>query len=113
MKYICDICDTQYKTYDEASKCEAEHKRAAIMAQTRAADSRRISNAFNAFINKYKEMPEIELTEENQNVLLGDFTDKLDKVVDMLIDIIVENDDECEDCGGDRECDCCDKNGDK
>lgn len=110
MKYICDICNTQYKTYDEANKCEAEHKKVAIMEQVRDADARRISNAFNAFIKKYKEMPNIEFTEENQDVLLGDFTDKLDKMVDVLIDIITEDDDECEDCGGERECDCCERN---
>ena len=71
----------------------------------KAATEAKISEAINAFITKYKAMPSIELTEDNQKVLIGDVVGKVEEAFDLILSLL--GDDECndEDCDG---CDHCD-----
>lgn len=107
MKHICEICNKQYDTVSGAEQCEFAHKKEALEASAKASTAAAISVAVNAYITKFKEFPAIELTPENQKFLLGDFSEKLEKTFDMLVDILCEDDDEDDDeCG--CECEKCD-----
>ena len=110
MKHICEICNKQYDTVAGAEKCELAHKKEALEASAKTSMGTAISDAVNAYVAKFKEFPSIEITSENQKLLLGDFAEKLEKTFDMLVDILCEDDDEdddedecvCEKC----DCDC-------
>lgn len=100
MKHICEICNKQYDTVEGAEQCELAHKKEAVEESAKAAAETKISVAVNAYIARYKELPGIEISAENQRLLLGDMAYKLEKTFDMLIDILREDDE------GDSECDC-------
>lgn len=103
MKHICEICNKQYDTVAGAEKCELAHKKEALEASAKTSMGTAISDAVNAYVAKFKEFPDIELTPESQKLLIGDFAEKLEKTFDMLVDILCKDDeDEC-DC---EKCDC-------
>lgn len=102
MKHICEICNKQYDTVTEAEKCELAHKKAAAEESVKTTAETKISDAVNAYIAKYKELPSIDITPENHKFLLGDMAEKLEKTFDMLIDILCEDGDE----DGEDDCDC-------
>lgn len=105
MKYICETCNKQHNTISEAEKCEAAHVKEKLIAQAQESAEHKINEALNAFIARYKKMPNIELTESNQKILFGDISDKIEKTLDTIIGIIFgDGEDECGDCDG---CDCC------
>lgn len=107
MKHICEICNKQYDTVAGAEKCELAHKKEALEASAKISMGTAISDAINAYVAKFKELPSIEITPENQKLILGDFAERLDKIFDTLVGILCEDDDE--DDEGD-ECDCrCEK----
>lgn len=106
MKHICEICNKQYDTVAGAEKCELAHKKEALEASAKTSMGTAISDAVNAYVAKFKEFPDIELTPESQKLLIGDFAEKLEKTFDVLVDILCGDDDEdecdCEKC----DCDC-------
>lgn len=92
MKYICEICNKQYATVSEAEQCELAHKRKTAEESVKTTAETKISDAVNAYIAKYKEFPSIDITPENQKLLIGDLANKLDKTFDMLIDVLCGDD---------------------
>ncbi len=108
MKHICEICNRQYDTVAGAEQCELAHKKEALEASAKASTEAAISDAVNAYIAKFKEFPAIEITPENQKLLLGDFAEKLEKTFDMLVDILCEDGDEDDEDDGECDCEKCD-----
>lgn len=115
MKYICEVCNQQFNTADEARNCEythnAEAKKKQLIEKAKASASEKISDAINAYIERYKELPEIELSPENQNIFTVDGISIslrhiiANEVLSMITDILFEEEDdgedtccECEDC---------------
>lgn len=94
MKYICEICNKQYATVSEAEHCELAHKKKTAEESVKTATESKISDAINAYIAKYKEFPNVNLTPESQKFLVDDFTDRLGKTFDMLIDVLCKDDEE-------------------
>lgn len=107
MKHVCEVCNTQYGTVEAAEQCELGHKKEKMQLVAKAAAEAKISEAINAFVTKYKAMPNIELTEENQKVLIGDVVGKVEEAFDLILGLL--GDDECddEDCDGCDHCDDC------
>lgn len=100
MKYICEICNQQYDTVEAAEQCELAHKKDNAIKKMQADAAAKINDAVNAYVSKYKELPELDLTDENQKILLEALADKVGETFGMLINMICEDDedDEC-DCG--------------
>lgn len=94
MKYICEICNKQYATVAEAEQCELVHKKKNADESVKATAETKISDAINAYIAKYKEFPNVDITPENQKFLIGDLADRLEKTFDMLIDVLCDEDEE-------------------
>ena len=107
MKHICEICNKQYDTVAGAERCELAHKKEALEASMKASSEAAISNAINAHIAKFKEIPVINITHENLELLFGDMAKKFEKSFDTLIGILCDDEDECEelDCES-KKCDC-------
>lgn len=105
MKHICEICNQQYDTVEAAEQCELAHKKDDAAKKMQADASAKINDAVNAYVAKYKELPELDLTDENQKILLEALADKVGETFGMLINMLCEDDedDEC-DCG----CEKCD-----
>ena len=102
MKYICEVCNQQFNTADEARNCEYTHnmevKKKQLIEKAKTSASEKISDAINAYIERYKELPEIELSPESQSIIANE-------VFSTIADILFgEEDDgedtccECEDC---------------
>lgn len=104
MKYICEICNQQYDSVEVAEQCELAHKKDDAAKKMQADASAKINDAVNAYVAKYKELPELDLTDENQKILLEALADKVGETFGMLINMLCEADeaDEC-DC---EKCDC-------
>lgn len=106
MKYVCEICNQQFNTVEEAKHCELEHKKEKIYAAAKASASAKISDAVNAYVAKYNELPEIELIPDNQKLLVGTMVDTISDTFAMLIDMFTEDNDndcdtcKCDECGG-------------
>ena len=100
MKYICEICNQQYDSVEVAEQCELAHKKDEAAKKMQADASAKINDAVNAYVAKYKELPELDLADENQKILLEALVDKVGDIFGMLIDMLCEDDedDEC-DCG--------------
>ena len=105
MKHICEICNQRYDTVEAAEQCELAHKKDDAAKKMQADASAKINDAVNAYVAKYKELPELDLTDENQKILLEALADKVGETFGMLINMLCEDDedDEC-DCG----CEKCD-----
>ena len=102
MKYICEICNKQYATVSEAEQCELAHKKKTAEESAKTTAETKISDAVNAYITKHKECPNIDITPENQKLIIGNITDKLEKTFDMLFDVLCEDDEE----NGGNNCSC-------
>lgn len=103
MKYICEICNKQYDTVEAAEQCELVHKKDDAAKKTQADASAKINDAVNAYVAKYKELPELDLTDKNQKILLEALANKVEETFGMLINMFCEDDE-------DDECDCeCEK----
>ena len=104
MKHVCEVCNTQYDTIEAAEQCELGHKKEKMQLVAKAAAEAKISEAINAFITKYKAMPNIELTEENQKVLIGDVVGKVEEAFDLILGLLGDEEcdgcDHCDDCPG-------------
>lgn len=106
MKHICEICNKQYDTVEAAEQCELAHKKDDAAKAMRAEASVKINDAVNTYVAKYKELPELDLTDENQKILLGALADKVGETIGMLVDMLCEDDDDddcdcgCEKCDG-------------
>lgn len=88
MKYICEICNKQYDTAAEAEKRELKHKKENVEKSAKTSASAKISDAVNAYVAKYKELPNINIASENQKNIIGDLADGLEKIFGMLIDVL-------------------------
>lgn len=97
MKHICEICNQQYDTVEAAEQCELAHKKDDAAKKMQADASAKINDAVNAYVAKYKELPELDLTDENQKILLEALADKVGETFGMLINMLCEDDedDEC------------------
>lgn len=105
MKHVCEVCNQQYDSVKDAELCEMAHIREKAQHAAKVAAEAKISEAVNAFAAKYKTMPNIELTEENQKVLLGDLAGKVGEAFDLLLELF--GDDDCDDgCCDDGKCEC-------
>ena len=105
MKCICEICNQQYDTVEAAEQCELAHKKGDAAKKVQADASAKINDAVNAYVAKYKELPELELTDENQKILLEAIVDKVGDTFGMLIHMLCEYDEDeygcgCEKCDG-------------
>ena len=98
MKYICEICNQQYDTVEAAEQCELTHKKDDAAKKMQADASAKINDAMNAYVAKYKELPEIDLTDKNQKNLIEALANKVDETFGMLISMLCE-DDEDDECG--------------
>ena len=107
MKHICEICNQQYDTVEAAERCELTHKKDDAAKKMQADASAKINDAVNAYVAKYKELPELDLTDENQKILLEDLADKVGETLGTLINLFCEDDEDdecvcgCEKCGSD------------
>lgn len=100
MKFVCEICNQKYDSVAMAEQCELAHKKEYIANKAQTDASAKINEAVNAYVAKYKELPELDLTEDNQKVILEALADKVGETFGMLINMLCEDDeaDEC-DCG--------------
>ena len=100
MKHICEICNQQFNSAPEAEKCELQHKRAALAAEAQADTAAKINNAVNAYVAKYKALPEFDLTPENQEIVLESLIDTVGDTFTALLNLLSDDDDddECGDC---------------
>lgn len=78
MKFVCEYCHQQFDDPDLAVECEKAHKeeeeqKKRDIAERESYEST-ISDAYNAFIAKYKEAPVITLTKENEKILMQLFS---------------------------------------
>mgnify|MGYP006972491068 CR=1 FL=1 len=93
MKFICDFCKKMYNTAKEAEECELAHKNEEARLAAKSGAERKISDAVNAFITKYKSTPSIELTEENQKIVLDDTMSKIDETFDSILKLFDDDND--------------------
>lgn len=107
MKHICEICNQQYDTVEAAEQCELAHKKDDAAKKMQADASAKINDAVNAYVAKYKELPELDLTDESQKILLEAL---VGETFGMLINMLCEDDedDEC-DCGCEKRYGSCKK----
>lgn len=84
MKYLCEKCNKQYNSQEEAIKCEMEHEKEAEIAASRGAADRKISDAVNAYIAKFKAMPAVKINAENEDIIYDSLRSEICKVFDML-----------------------------
>lgn len=103
MKYVCEICNKQFNTVDEAERCEVAHKKERAQVAAKASAETKINEAVNAFVARYKVIPRVELTTENQNLFIGE----LDGVLDFLMELLGIGECEDEECDGCGHCDIC------
>lgn len=110
MKYLCEICNKQFDTPDEARVCEYTHKKEQMNQAAKEAAAAKISDAINAFIAKYGEAPSIHFTDENEEIVLCTVVNGLQGMVNVLFGALADGDDDveyedcCERCSG--HCDC-------
>ncbi len=95
MKYICEICNKQHNTPNAAEQCEFMHKKEKAEATAKASAESKISDAINAFIAKYEGLPNIELAEESQAVLLGEAVQLFDGIFRLFSTICDDSDETC------------------
>ena len=116
MKYICEICHQQFNTAPEAEDCELAHQKAKRNAEVKDAASEKISDAINAYIAKFKEFPEFNISEDNLGIVIGSLAENVEDafkslatIMSMLtLDDAIDCDDcDCEDC--DEHCSICDR----
>lgn len=69
MKFICEVCKTQYNKMEDAEACEIQHKKSAQEEKTYIDEINRLANEY---ISKYRKMPLIEVSEDNQPILRKD-----------------------------------------
>lgn len=100
MKYLCEICNKQFDTPDEARVCEYTHKKEQMNQAVKEAAAAKISDAINAFIAKYGEAPAIHFTDENEEIVLSTVVNGLQSMVNVLFGVLADGDDdiECENC---------------
>lgn len=122
MKYVCEICEAEYATPHEAEACEKAHD----CEKERLADEKVVNDVFNAYIAKYKAIPEIFITEENKAAMIkernerpccepdeddDDFlSDVINTVAGVLVSLLTDDEDddgECATC--EKCCKCCGK----
>ena len=96
MKHICEICNKQYGTVEGAEQCELAHKKEMTEERAKTAAEAKISAAVNAYITRYREFPDIEISAENQKILFDDMSDGLEKTFDMLINILFDEKCDCD-----------------
>lgn len=67
--YTCEYCSHGYETESEALECEQRHKKEdeekRRAKEEKAERSKAISNLINLYIQRYGEMPDIDITNEN------------------------------------------------
>ena len=105
MKHICEICNQQYDTVEAAEQCELAHKKYDAAKKMQADASAKINDAVNAYVAKYKELPGLDLTDENQKILIEAIADKVDEIFGTIINMLCEEDED-DDCShGCKKCD--------
>lgn len=104
MKYICEVCNTQYNSIKDAERCELAHRQEKAQLAAKAASEAKINEAVNAYIDRYKEIPAIEITDKNREAIEKNIIDKVEKTFNILLDLFNVN--EGKD-GGDEECKNC------
>ena len=112
MKYVCEFCNKSFNNPDAAFKCENAHKEEIARKEAKANAEQKINNAVNAFVAKYKTMPEIYLTEENQQAI----ADEVSNIFCEFMTDIFGSDDECSAEENDHgcyeeHCECCGRHG--
>ena len=106
MKHVCEICNQQYDTVQGAEQCELAHKKDDIAKKMQADASAKLNDAVNAYVAKYNELPEFELTDENQKILLEALADNISETFSALVGLLLEDDEDdeqgckCEKCDG-------------
>jgi hypothetical protein len=104
MKYICEICNTKFDSPAEAERCELTHKEQRQRIAKEAAEIK-ISNAVNAFISKYGEMPTIHLSDENEAITLTEISADICEMLESFFSALCGGEEDaphedCKQCGG-------------
>jgi hypothetical protein len=77
MKFICERCKTQYDTPEKAMECENSHE---VNEKKKAEMNKKISDAVNAYIAKFHEVPEIHIESSNRNFLFPSIRSLIDAI---------------------------------
>ncbi len=83
--FECETCGKGYKTENEALACERKHAYETKLENTKNDISAKISDMINMYIDKFGEMPEIELTKKSREIVTRTtFNSVLDLVADLI-----------------------------
>lgn len=85
--FECEKCGKSYNTEKEALACEHKHEYEAKLENTKKDISAKISDMVNMYIDKFGEMPDIEFTKKNREVITRT---TLNSVLDMVADLFVD-----------------------
>ena len=98
MKYVCEICNEKFDTSAKAEECELKHKREKVKEEMQAATEAKISEIVNAYITRYKTVPNISITEENQRIILDAMFDRVGQTLDALFGSCRGDEVSCDNC---------------
>lgn len=111
MKFVCEICNKKHDTLQAAEQCEQTHEKERIQRVAKETAEAKISDAINAFIARYGEVPNIQLTPENEKLAFGIIVAQhLEDAFDAIFDIFDDGEDrnanegECKNCDHCGEC---------
>ena len=85
--FECERCGKRYETEKEALNCEQKHHSEDKISSAKKDISLKISEMINMYIDKFGELPTIEFTKSNRELLTRT---TFDNICDILADILVD-----------------------
>ena len=76
VNYVCETCGKTYRSEEDATKCEQKHVEYEKSRQMEIMQERdlfnAINNATNLYVHRYGKLPNVTITEENEQILVSE-----------------------------------------